>query len=123
MGKPKAKRRPTERGLGDYDRRHRDGISKIATLAKWCIWAVTAAIALAFAGFTLKDIPFGAISNANPEYFQAIVLSIYVWCWAIGTTFDTNVQASAYLVDPYGGRIRWGSLVAVVSLSWPFHPA
>jgi hypothetical protein len=117
MGKPKAKGPSAERGPRDYDRRHRDGISRIATLANWCIWAVTAAIAVAFAGFTLKDIPFAAISNANPEYFQAIVLSIYVWCWAVGSTFDTNIQSSAYLVDPYGGRIRWGSLVAVVSLA------
>lgn len=72
----KYKRGSAERILGDYDRRHREGISKIATLAKWCIWAVTASIAVVFAGLTLKDIPFAAVSNANPEYFQAILLSV-----------------------------------------------
>ena len=92
-------------------------MAKIAKLANWCIRGATAAIALAFAGFTLKDIPFSAISNANPQYFQAILLSIYIWFWAIGTTFDTNIQSSVYLVDPFGGRIRWGSLVAVFSLA------
>ena len=50
-------------------RRSRDGISKIATFANWCIWGVTASIAVVFAGITLKDIPFvPAIASANPEY-------------------------------------------------------
>jgi hypothetical protein len=117
MGRRKNQRPLVAQHRSDYDRTRRDGIAKITTLANWCIWAVTAAIALAFAGFTLKDIPFSAISNANPQYFQAILLSIYVWCWALGTTFDTNIQSSVYLVDPFGGRIRWGSLVAVLSLA------
>jgi hypothetical protein len=101
----------------DYDRRRRDGISQVASFANWCIWAVTAAIALVFAGLALKDIPFAAISNTNPEYFQAIILSVYVWCWAVGTTMDTNLQSSVYLVDPEGGRVRMGSVIAVAGLA------
>jgi len=98
-------------------RRDRDGISRIEKLANWFIWVVTAVIALVFAGLTLKDIPFAAISDANPAYVQAIVLSIYVWCWAVGTTFDTSIQGSVYLVDPHGGRLRAGSVIAVLSLA------
>lgn len=100
------------------DRRHRDEISKIVTFANWAIWGVTALIALVFAGITLKDLPIdSAIANTNPAYFQAILLTIYIWCWAIGTAIDTNAQSSVYLVDPNGGRVRTGAVVAVASLA------
>jgi hypothetical protein len=113
MGKPMNAVSPT----GEYDRRHREGISRLAALAKWFIRGVTALIALVFAGLTLKDIPFAAFSDANPQYFQAFLLTAYIWCWAAGTTLDTNLQSSAYLVDPQRGRLRWGSLAAVASLA------
>ena len=100
------------------DRRGRDDIAQIDRFAKWMIWGVTALIAIAFAGVTLKDIPFGpALSSTNPDYLQAIILTIYVWCWAAGTTIDTNFQSAVYMVDPQGGRVRMGSLVAVAGLA------
>jgi hypothetical protein len=98
-------------------RRSTGDISKIATFANWCIWGVTATIALVFAGITLKDIPFvPAISGANPEYLQSMLLSVYIACWAAGTTMDTKIQTSVYLVDPAGGAVQPASLVAVVVL-------
>src|SRR5262245_8341675 len=100
------------------DRRGRDDISKIETLAKWFIWGVTALIAIVFAGTTIKDIPVGsALSNTNPDYFQAIILTNYIWCWAAGTTIDTKFQSAVYMVDPQGGRVRTGSLLAVAGLA------
>jgi hypothetical protein len=105
------------REVREYDRLRRGSISQVASFANWSIRAVTAAIALVFAGLALKDIPFAAISNTNPEYFQAFILSVYVWCWAFGTTMDTNLQGAVYLVDPEGGRIRMGSIVAVAGLA------
>lgn len=79
---------------------------------------MTAGIALVFAGVTLKDIPFvPALSSTNPEYLQSILLSLYIACWAAGTTIDTKAQSSVYLIDPSGGRVRFGSVVSVVALS------
>jgi hypothetical protein len=106
------------KGLKVLDRRHRGEISKIVTFANWAIWGVTGLIALVFAGITLKDIPIDtAISNTNPAYFQAVLLTIYIWCWAIGTAIDTNAQSSVYLVDPAGGRVRMGAIAAIASLA------
>src|SRR5215510_2648780 len=100
------------------DRRGRDDIAQIGRFAKWMIWGVTALIAIVFAGVTLKDIPFGpALSSTNPDYLQAIILTIYVWCWAAGTTIDTNFQSAVYMADPQGGHVRTGSLVAVAGLA------
>src|SRR5262245_7074227 len=100
------------------DRQQREHITKIVTFAHVCIWGVCALIALVFARLTLKDVPFGpALSNANPQYFQAIILSIYIWCWAIGTSVDTHFQSSVYLIDPYGGQVRIPAVFAVLGLA------
>lgn len=93
------------------------GIPIIASFAKWSIWAVTAGIAVVFAGVTLKDIPFVEFSRANPAYLQSILLSFYIACWAAGTTIDTKVQSSVYLIDPRGGRVRVGSVIAVAAIA------
>jgi hypothetical protein len=106
------------KSLKVVDRKHRGEISRIVTFANWAIWGVTALIAIVFAGITLKDIPIDtAISNTNPVYFQAVLLTIYIWCWAIGTAIDTNAQSSVYLVDPAGGRVRIGAVATIASLA------
>jgi hypothetical protein len=92
-------------------------ISRIATFANWCITTVTAVIALAFVGLAIKDIPITALSNANPEIIQIAILSVYISCWAYGTSIDTKVQAGIYADDPGGGRVRAGSVVAVAFLA------
>jgi hypothetical protein len=117
MTRRKSKGLPAKTAAQDFDRIHRGEIGRLAKLANWFIWLATATIALVFAGVTMKDIPFSAISNTNPEYFQAIVLSVYIWCWAFGATFDTSIQSSAYAVDPSGGGLRWGSVAAVLCLT------
>lgn len=74
-------------------------------------------ITVVFAGVTLKDTPFApAVSGANPEYLQSILLSVYIACWAAGTTIDTRVQSSVYLVDPSGGKVQPASVAAVILL-------
>jgi hypothetical protein len=99
--------------------RHQKGdIGKIASFAHWSIWGVTTLIAIVFAGISLKEIPYGAVlAQTNPTYFQAIILSIYISCWAVGTSIDTTTQDSVYLVDPKGGHIRTGWFVAVGTLA------
>jgi|SRR5262245_62362505 len=67
-------------------------ISHIATFANWCITAVTGIIALAFVGLAVKDIPISVLSNANPDYIQIAILSVYISCWAYGTSIDTRVH-------------------------------
>ena len=47
---------------------------------------------------------------------QSILLSVYIACWAAGTTIDTRLQNSVYLIDPSGGEVRPASVVAVVVL-------
>ena len=95
-------------------RYEREGIDKIAAFAQWSITIVTTLIALVFAGISLKEIPCGdVLSQANPSYWQAVVLTIYITCWAIGTNLDTSNQKSIYLVDPKGGHVRTGWFVAV----------
>jgi hypothetical protein len=93
-------------------------ISKISSFAHWAIWGVSALIAIAFASQTLKDIPFGAVlSNANHVYLQAIILSFYIWCWAIGTSIDTDIQRAVYQLDPFGGSVRTGAIAAIAALA------
>src|ERR1700724_601430 len=92
-------------------------ISRIATFANWSITAVTAVIALAFVGLAVKDIPIGVLSNANPDYIQIAILSVYISCWAYGTSIDTRVQSAIYADDPAGGHVRPGAIVAVVLLA------
>jgi hypothetical protein len=92
-------------------------ISRIATFANWCITTVTAVIALAFVGLAIKDIPITALSNANPEIIQIAILSVYISCWAYGTSIDTKVQAGIYADDPGGGHVRAGSVAAVAFLA------
>src|SRR5258708_7464577 len=100
------------------DRQRRDGISKIATFAHWSIWGVTTLIAVVFAGITLKEIPYGTVlSQTNPAYFQAVILSIFVLFWAIGTSIDTFKEDSIFLVDPKVGRVRAGWFLAVAGLA------
>ena len=101
-----------------FDRLQREGMDKIASLADRYIWAVTGLIALVFVGLSIKDIPFDeAIASANPQYLQDLILSVYIVCWALGTKTDTYNQKSVYLVDPLGGKIRRGSIVAVAVLA------
>ena len=101
-----------------FDRLQREGMDKIASLADRYIWAVTGLIALVFVGLSVKDIPFDeAIASANPQYLQDLILSVYIVCWALGTKTDTYNQKSVYLVDPLGGKIRRGSIVAVAVLA------
>src|SRR5439155_10965771 len=57
------------------------------------------------------------LSNANPDHLQAIILTLYIWCWAAGTTIDTKFQSAVFMVDPQGGRVRTGSLLAVAGLA------
>ena len=96
------------------NRHGRDGIDKIASFAQWSIWAVTTLIAVVFAGISLKEFPYGTVlSQANPAYFQALILTVYISCWAIGTSIDTSNQNSIYLIDPKGGHVRTGWFVAV----------
>jgi hypothetical protein len=92
-------------------------ISRIATFANWCITTVTGVIALAFVGLAVKDIPISALSNANPDYIQIAILSVYISCWAYGTSIDTKVQSAIYADDPEGGRVRVGAIVAVAVLA------
>src|SRR5882757_8290667 len=92
-------------------------ISRVATFANWSITAVTAIIALAFVGLAVKDIPIGVLSNANPDYIQIAILSVYISCWAYGTSIDTKVQSAIYADDPEGGRVRVGAIAAVVVLA------
>jgi hypothetical protein len=100
------------------DRQGREGIDNIASFAQWSIWAVTTLIALVFAGISLKEIPYGTVlSQTNPAYFQAVILTIYISCWAIGTGIDTSNQKSIYLVDPKGGHVRTGWFLAVGGLA------
>jgi hypothetical protein len=101
-----------------FDRLQREGMDKIAGLADRYIWAVTSLIALVFVVLSIKDIPFDkAIASANPQYLQDLILSIYIVCWALGTKTDTYNQKSVYLVDPLGGKLRLGSIVAVATLA------
>lgn len=74
------------------DRSGQVRISRIATFANWCITTVTAVIALGFVGLALKDIPITALSNANPEIIQVAILSVYISCWAYGTSIDTKIR-------------------------------
>jgi hypothetical protein len=99
------------------DRSGQVRISRIATFANWCITTVTAIIALGFVGLALKDIPITALSNANPEIIQVAILSVYISCWAYGTSMDTKIQGGIYADDPEGGRVRTGSVVAVAFLA------
>lgn len=99
------------------DRSGQVRISRVATFANWCITTVTAVIAFAFVGLAFKDIPITVLSNANPEIIQIAILSVYISCWAYGTTIDTKVQGAIYADDPEGGRVRVGSVVAVAVLA------
>jgi hypothetical protein len=99
------------------DRSGQVRISRVATFANWCITTVTAVIAFAFVGLAVKDIPITVLSNANPEIIQTAILSVYISCWAYGTTIDTKVQGAIYADDPKGGRVRVGSIVAVAVLA------
>jgi hypothetical protein len=95
----------------------RSAISRIATFANWSITTVTAIIALAFVGLAVKDIPISVLSNANPDYIQIAILSVYISCWAYGTSIDTRVQSGIYADDPEGGRVRAGAIAAVALLA------
>lgn len=100
-----------------FDRVRRDEISNIVTFANISIWLVLFLITFAFVKVTLKDVPLGeALSNANPQYIQSILLSIYVTCWGIGCTVDTIFQGSIYLVDPLGGRVRLSAIIPVAAI-------
>jgi hypothetical protein len=88
-------------------------VSRIVAFANWCITAVTTIIALAFVGLAVKDIPISVLSKANPDYIQIAILSVYISCWAYGTSIDTRVQSGIYADDPEGGRVRAGAVVAV----------
>jgi hypothetical protein len=100
------------------NRHGREGIARIASFAHLSIWGVTTLIAGVFAGISLKEIPYGTVlSQTNPAYFQAVILSIYISCWAIGTSIDTSTQNSIYLVDPKGGHVRTGWFLAVGGLA------
>jgi len=92
-------------------------ISRIATFANWSITTVTGVIALAFVGLAVKDIPISVLSNANPDYIQIAILSVYISCWAYGTSIDTRVQTAIYADDPEGGRVRAGAIGAVALLA------
>jgi hypothetical protein len=105
------------KSINHSERRRRESIEKIATLAGRYIWSVTAVIALVFTALSFKDMPVEVISGANPEYVQAAVLSVYIWCWAAGTAVDTSTQKSVYLIDPTGGKFRMDSLVPVAALA------
>jgi hypothetical protein len=100
-------------------RHESEGIRTIAQLAHIYIWTVSVLIiGSVFATVTLKDIPFyEAIARTNPEYFQAIILSVYISCWSVGCTFDVFIQSSVYSVDPLGGALRKGSIFAVGALA------
>jgi hypothetical protein len=100
------------------DRLSREAIDKIGKFADTAIWVVTGLIALVFVGVSIKDIPFGqAITNADPQHLQDLLLSVYMLCWALGTKQDASVQKSVYVHDPHGGRVRVGSLLAVVVIA------
>ncbi|MGR4929846.1 hypothetical protein ACIPUD_24050 [Bradyrhizobium sp. CAR08] len=88
-----------------------------ATFVNWCITTVPAVIVLGFMGLALKDIPITALSNANPEIIQVAILSVYISCWAYGTSIDTKIQGGIYADDPQGGRVRTGSIAAVAFLA------
>jgi hypothetical protein len=101
-----------------FDRLRREGIDRIASLANQFIGLVTGVIALIFVGISFKDIPLDkAVSDANPQYVQDVILSVYILCWALGTKMDTSTQKSVYLIDPMGGEIRLSSFFAVGSLA------
>lgn len=96
---------------------HHDEISKIVTFANICIWSVLFLITFAFVKISLKDVPLGeALSNANPQHVQSVLLSIYVTCWGVGCTLDTIFQSWVYLVDPLGGRVRLSSIIPVAAI-------
>jgi hypothetical protein len=100
------------------DRVGREAIDKIGKFADTAIWVVTGLIALVFVGVSIKDIPFGqAITNADPQHLQDLLLSVYMLCWALGTKQDASVQKSVYVHDPHGGRVRAGSLLAVAAIA------
>ena len=100
------------------DRLSREAIDKIGKFADSAIWVVSGLIALVFVGVSVKDIPFGqAIKDANPQYLQDLLLSVYMLCWAFGTKQDASVQKSVYMHDPDGGRVRVGSLLAVAAIA------
>ncbi|MGY3509710.1 hypothetical protein ACVIQY_002685 [Bradyrhizobium sp. USDA 3051] len=99
------------------DRSAQVRISRIATFVNWCITTVPAVTALGFMGLALKDIPITALSNANPEIIQVAILSVYISCWAYGTSIDTKIQGGIYADDPQGGRVRTGSIAAVAFLA------
>jgi hypothetical protein len=107
-----------KKGRRAFDRAQREGIDKISALAERFIGIVTALIALVFVGISVKEIPWGAaLRNANPDYVRDLLLSIYILCWALGAKRDTYIQKSVYLIDPLGGRIRTGSIIAVAALA------
>ncbi|OSJ33028.1 hypothetical protein BST63_06345 [Bradyrhizobium canariense] len=56
-------------------------------------------IALGFVGLALKDIPITALSNATP-IIQVAILSVYISCWAYGTSIDKKIQGGIYADDP-----------------------
>jgi hypothetical protein len=92
----------------------RASITKLLTFANWCIAGVAAVIALAFTAYSIKDIGFSeGIRNLSPVSVQGVTLSIYIWCWVVGTRLDAAMHASVYLHDPLEGRMRFGALVAV----------
>jgi len=113
------RRKPNQPNQPDEpDRVRRETIDKIGKFADRAIGAVTALIALVFVGVSIKDIPFGqAIKEANPQYLQDLLLSVYMLCWALGTKQDASVQKSVYVHDPHGGRVRLGSLLAVAAIA------
>lgn len=99
-------------------RLQREAIEKIASLADRYIGIVTGLIAIVFVGVSIKDIPFDeAITYANPNYLQDIILSVYILCWAFGTKLDTSNQKAVYQADPKEGEIRKGSVAAVLALA------
>jgi hypothetical protein len=92
-------------------------VSRVATFANWPMTTVTAVIAFTFLSLAFKDIPISILSNANPNYIQIVILSVYILCRAGGASIDTKVQSAIYTDDPGGGRLRIGAVVAVANLT------